>query len=167
MAIIAGDFVTRLSGGSGNTVGDASLGGVKSTTVAATTLNGLFDAVTAAEALAGDTEYRCVYLHNANSSSTMTNAVVWISSNTPSTSTTADIAVGSAAINGTEQTVADENTAPTGVTFSAPSTFGTGLALGSIPFGQHKAIWIRRTITAAAPLAASDPITINYQCETA
>lgn len=167
MAIIAADFVTRLSGGAGNAVGDASLGGVKSTTVAATTLNGLFDSTTAANAVAGTVEYRCIYLHNANAVDTMTNAVVFISSNTPNATTTIDIGVGTAAVNGTEQTIANETTAPVGVAFTAPTTAATGLALGTLLTIQHRAIWLRRTVNAGATGTPSDAYTIGYQCETA
>jgi hypothetical protein len=167
MAIITGDFATRLSGGAGNASGNASLGGAKSSSAAPTTLDGLFDATSAAEALAGDVEYRCVYLHNSNGSSSMINAVVFVSANTPLAGSTIDIGVGTAAINGTEQTIANESTAPTAVSFSAPSTAGTGLALGTIPAGQHIAIWLRRTITAGAGASASDTFTLGYQCETA
>lgn len=166
MSIIAGDFVTRLSGGDGNASGDASLGGVKSSNNAPTTLNGLFDAVSAAEALAGDVEYRCIYLHNANATDLMTNAVAFVSANTPLAGTTIDIGVGTAAINGTEQTVANESTAPVGVSFSAPTTADTGIALGNIPAGQHKAIWLRRTVTAGAGSSPSDTFTLGYRCET-
>jgi hypothetical protein len=166
MSIIASDFSVRLSGGSANASGDASLGGVKSSVVAPTTLNGLFDATGAAEALAGDVEYRCIYLHNANASDPMTACVFYIGSNTPSASTTIDIGVGTSAINATEQSVANESTAPIGVTFSAPSTAGTGLLLGTIPNGQHKAIWLRRTITAGASSSPSDGYTIDFRCET-
>lgn len=166
MSIITADFVTRLSGGAANTLGDASLGGIKSTTVSPTTVDGLFDATTAAQAAAGTIEYRCVYLHNANAADTMTNALVYLSANTPLTSTTIDIGVGTAAVNATEQTIANETTAPTGVTFSAPSTAGTGLALGDLPFGQHRAIWLRRTVTAGALNSANDTYTIAYQAET-
>ena len=166
MSIIAGDFVTRLSGGSANSVGNSAIGGAKSSVAASSTVDQLFDAVTAAQAAAGLIEYRCVYLHNANASDQMTNAVVYVSANTPLAGTTIDIGVGSAAVNATEQTIANEATAPTSVTFSAPSTAGTGLALGSIPFGQHKAIWIRRTVTAGAGASANDTFTLGYQAET-
>lgn len=166
MSIITGDFVTRLSGGSANASGDASLGGAKSSNTAPTTLNGLFDSVSAAEASAGDIEYRCIYLHNANATDTMTSAVAFVSANTPLAGTTIDIGVGSAAINGTEQTVANETTAPSGVTFSAPTTADTGISLGNIPAGQHKAIWLRRTVTAGSGSSASDTFTLGYRCET-
>ncbi len=166
MSIITGDFVNRLSGGAGNASGDASLGGIKSSTVAPTTLNGLFDSVGAAEALAGDVEYRCIYLHNNSATDTMTNAVVFVSANTPLAGTTIDIGVGTAAINAAEQTIANENTAPTTVTFSAPASADLGLALGNIPLGQHKAIWLRRTVTAGSGSSASDTFTLGYRCET-
>jgi hypothetical protein len=166
MSIITGDFSTRLSGGAANASGDASLGGAKSSNVAPTSLNGLFDATSAAEALAGDIEYRCIYLHNANGADLMTNAVVYVSANTPLAGSTIDIGVGTAAINATEQTIANESTAPSGVSFSAPSTADTGLALGNIPAGQHKAIWLRRTITAGAGSSANDTFTLGYRCET-
>jgi hypothetical protein len=164
MPIASGDFVTRLSGGAGNSSGNASLGGAKSSTVAPTAVDTLFDATSAAEATAGDVEYRCVYLHN-NYSADMQSPVVWISANTPNAATTIDIGVGTAAVNGTEQTIANESTAPSGVSFSAPSTQGAGLALGNIPAGQHKAIWLRRTITAAAGATANDTFTISYYAE--
>ena len=164
MPLASGDFVTRLSGGSGNTVGNASLGGAKSSTVAPTTIDGLFDQTSATEATAGDIEYRCVYLHN-NYSADMQTPVVWISANTPNSATTIDIGVGTAAVNGTEQTVANESTAPVGVSFTAPSTQGTGLALGNIPPGQHKAVWLRRTITAGAGATANDTCTLSYYAE--
>lgn len=166
MSIIAGDFVTRLSGGAGNSVGNSSLGGAKSSTAMSSSTDGLFDAVSAGEATAGSVEYRCVYLHNANATLDMTSAVVYVSANTPLAGTTLDIGVGTAAINGTEQTIANETTAPTSVTFSAPTTAGAGLALGTIPAGQHKAIWLRRTVTAGSGASASDTWTLGYQCET-
>jgi hypothetical protein len=167
MAIITGDFATRLSGGAANAVGNASLGGAKSSVAAPTTVDSLFDAVSAAQAVAGLVEYRCVYIHNSNASSVMTNLVAWISANTPLAGTTVDIGVGTAAINGTEQTVANEATAPTGVTFSAPASAAAGIALGSIPAGQHIALWIRRTVTAGSGSSANDTFSVGYQCETA
>ena len=165
MPLVANDFVVRLSGGASNSVGNDSLGGAKSSNAASTTVDQLFDGVGSAEASAGDTEYRCVYLHNANGSSSMLTAVVWIGANTPNTSTTLDIGVGTAAVNGTEQTVANESTAPTSVSFSAPSSQGAGLALGDIPAGQHKAIWLRRTVTAGAAASTNDTWQLNFAAD--
>lgn len=161
MPIASSDIQYRLSGGASNTLASASLGGAKSST---TVPSGLFDDVTSAESAAGDTEYRCFYVHNAHATLALQNAVVWISSNT--TGSRIAIGLGSSAINGTEQTVADEQTAPTSVSFSQPSTKGAGLSIGSIPAGQHKAIWVRRTI-AAASSASNDSYTLRVEGDTA
>lgn len=166
MPIISTDFVLRLSGGAANSSGNASLGGAKSANTASSSVDALFDAVSAAESAAGRIEYRCVYLHNANAVDTMTAAKVWISANTPLAGTTLAIGVGTSAVNGTEQTVANETTAPSGVAFSEPSTSGTGLALGDIPFGQHRAVWLRRTVNAGSGASASDGATLGLECET-
>lgn len=165
MPIITGDFTFRLSGGAANASGNASLGGTKSSNAVPTAVDTLFDAVSAGEATAGDVEYRCIYLHNANATDQMITARVWVAGNTPLAGTTLDIGVGTAAVNATEQTVADETTAPSGVSFSAPSTAGTGLALGTIPAGQHKAIWLRRTVTAGSGNSANDTWSLGVDCE--
>lgn len=164
MPILSTDIIYRLSGGASNSSQIASLGGIKSTTTAVAST--FFDDVTSAEASSGDIEYRCFYVHNNHGTLSLTSPVIWIQTNTPSTDTTVDIGIGSSAVNGTEQTVANENTAPTSVTFSAPSSFGTGLALGDIPAGQHRAVWVRRTVNAGAA-AYADSFTLRVQGDTA
>lgn len=166
MSIVSNDFVTRLSGGASNADGNASIGGIKSSQVMSASVDALFDAVSAAEAAAGDVEYRCVYVHNANATDTMINAVVYISSQTSSVNTSLEIGVGAAAINATEPAVANESAAPAGVTFSAPATAGAGLALGTIPPGQHKAIWLKWTTDVAAAVTANDAASLGFRCET-
>jgi hypothetical protein len=163
MAIASTDIQYRLSGGAGNTSPLASLGGAKSTTVAGASI---FDDVSSAEAVAGDIEYRCVYVHNAHATLTLSGAVLWIPTNTPSPSTTIDVGVGTSPLNGTEQAVADENTAPVGVTFVAAATQGAGVALGDIPANQSRAVWFRRTTTAGAA-AVADSCTIRTTGDTA
>ncbi len=166
MSIIEADFSRRLSGGVANALGSASLGGAKSSVAMSSATDALFDAVSAAQAAAGLVEYRCIYLHNANATDAMTSARVWVDANTPLSGTTLDIGVGAAAVNGTEDVIADEATAPAGVTFSAPSTAAAGLDLGTIPAGQHKAIWLRRTVTAGALSTVSDTATLGFNSET-
>lgn len=167
MPIISTDIQYRLSGGSGNTDVNASLGGAKSSTSIGAGLHNLFDIVSSAESSAGDTEYRCFYIHNNHGSLTMQSSKIWIATNTPSTDTTVEIGLGSSAVNGTEQTVANENTTPTGVTFSAPASEGAALSIGDIPAGQHKAVWIKRIVNAGAAAYNSDGATITVKCDTA
>lgn len=152
MAIVPGDVQTRLSGGAANSDVNASLGGAKSSVALVDNVdNNLFDDVTGDEHTAGDTEYRCVYIHNNHGSLTLTGAKVWRPTHSVGADTTVAIAVGTAAINGTEQTIANESTAPTGVSWSTTAIDrASGLALGDIPPGQHKAVWVRRVVVAGA-----------------
>lgn len=162
MPIVSGDIIYRLSGGAANADQNASLGGAKSSTAASASL---FDNVDSAEAAAGDIEYRCFYVHNAHATLTMLGAKCWIQTNTPSGDTTLDIGLGTSAVNATEQTVANEGAAPAGVTFSAAANEGAAIALGDIPPSQHRAVWVRRTVTAAAA-AFSDSATLRTKCDT-
>lgn len=168
MAITATDIQFRLSGGASNSDVNASLGGAKSSTqITDATLHNLFDQVSGGESAAGDIEYRCIYVHNAHGSLTLQNAVVWISTNTPSTDTTVAIALAGEGLNATAETVANENTAPAGESFTSPSSKGTGLSLGNIPAGQHYAIWIRRTVTAGAAAYNTDSVILSVEGDTA
>lgn len=164
MAITATDIEFRLSGGASNSSGDASLGGTISSNAVSASINAFFDRVTGAEASAGDTEYRCLYIRNSHATLTLYAAAVWISSNTPSGSTAISIGLGAAAVGATETAVANESTAPGGgVSFSAPSTYGAGLSIGDIPAGSYKAVWIKRVVDASAPAYNNDTFTLNVQ----
>lgn len=168
MPIVASDIKERLSGGASNSDPNASLGGAKSSTeVTDNTTHNLWDVVSSAESSAGDTEYRCIYVHNAHASLTLQNAKVWIQTNTPSADTAVEIGLGSSAVNGTEQTVANEFTAPGSVSFSSANGEGNALSIGNIPNGQHKAIWIKRIVSAAATAANDDSYVLSYAGDTA
>lgn len=149
MAITPSDLLYFLTGGPANADPNLSLGGVTSNTQVGTSLHSLFDAVSSAEGAAGDTEYRAIDIKNNHGSETLQNAVVWISAETTSPSTTIAIAYDAT---GT-QSVANESTAPTGVAFSAPLSRVAGIALGSMAPGATRRIWVRRTVTAGAAVA--------------
>lgn len=157
MPIASTDIIYRLSGGAGNASNNASLGGIISSTV----LSGnVYDDVSSIEAGTGDTEYRCLYVKNNHGTLTLQGAVLWLTSNT--TGNRASIGLGSSAINGTEQTVANENTSTTGVTYTQPSTKATGLVIGDLVAGATKAFWFQRTIPASA---AGGTDTFNFRVE--
>lgn len=136
----------RLSGGAANTNHANSLGGAMSTTAASS--NALFDTVTAGEASAGDTEYRCFYVFN-DGDQVLDSCRVWISDQ-PTQGTYA-LALGGEGLNGTAETVANENTAPVGESFSSPITALTGLECGPLNPGDRRPVWARRVIGAATP----------------
>lgn len=159
MAIASTDILQRLSGGAGNSSASASLGGAKSSNAAPA---GLFSTASGAESTSGSVKYRCVYVHNNHGTLTLVGATANIQSDTPDSTSIVDIGLGTSAINGTEQTVADENTAPTSVTFSAGP-----VTLGDIPAGQHRAVWLRRTISAGCPAITGDSYTVRVSGSTA
>lgn len=168
MAIIAGDIKLYLSGGASNADPNLSLGGIiSSTEIVDATLHNLFDIVSSAEGTAGDTEYRCFYIKNTHATLTLQSAKEYIKTQTPDADTSAEIGLGTAAINGNEQSVVNENTAPVGVTFTALTGTGNALAIGDIPAGQHMAIWVKRIVTAGAAAVNADSVVVTTIGDTA
>lgn len=78
--------------------------------------------------------------------------------------TTAASAIGSASAQALE--VANESTAPSGVSFSSPTTKSTGLSLGDLGPGECRAVWVRRTCANNGAFA-SDGFTLRVEGDTA
>lgn len=156
MAVETYDLDWRLSGGADNLAVGAALGGaISQAEIVGGTVGALFDDVTAAEATAGDIEYRCLYIFNRNETDSLTSTVVWIEDQTSAAGSSLDIGldpagVGDGVATGVATTIANESAAPAGVVFSAPATSGTGLSIGTLGPGEGIAIWLRRTVTAGA-----------------
>lgn len=177
MPIAATDIAFHYSTATGpgnNNPGSASgsLGGFISTTVITSgVLNNLFDDVTGDENAQLDVEYRCFFVINNHASLTLQNAVVWIDTQVAGG---ADAAIGvdptGATAKGSAtaqaESVPDEDTAPTGVTFSTPTTKAGALVLGDIPAGSVHAVWVQRTATDSAALA-NDGATVRVEGDTA
>lgn len=161
MPITAAEIAYRLSGGAANANANLALGGAKSSVVSPANL---FDDVSGDEGAAGDTEYRCFYVHNSNATLALQNAFIWLQTNT--TGNRMSIGLGTSVLNGTEQTVANESTAPAGVVFTQPTNKAGGIALGSIPAGQSRAVWIRRVVAPAAS-ANNDTYLLRTEGDTA
>jgi hypothetical protein len=150
MAIIAANLAFYLTGGAANADAALSLGGViSSTAFTDNTLQNLFANVTPAEALAGSVKYRALSFKNL-AAETAFAAVLFLSQETSSADTTVAIAYDST---GT-QSVVDENTAPTGLTFSTPLSLSAGIALGDAAASGVKRVWFKRTVTAGAASVA-------------
>lgn len=183
MAISAGEILYKLSiktGAAGNAAAqpnvNASLGTWVSTTqLSATALNNAFDNITGAENAASVVDYRCVFIHNSNATLPLTGAVVWLSGGDPAggaavtiaVDTTASSAVGAAVAQGlTAATETAPGAGVTGLAYSAPTTSAGGLALGDIPAGFVKAVWIKRAAANTAPVNA-ETITLAVTGDTA
>jgi hypothetical protein len=179
VAIVGTDILIKLSttagsAGNQNSQADpnASLGKYISTSAwAGGSLHDLFDVISGEENAASEAEYRCIFVHNNHGSLTWFGPVVWISAETANgasiaigVDTTAESAIGSASAQAVS--VANENTAPSGITFSSPTTKGTGVSLGDIPAGHCRALWIRRTAANNAAID-SDGGTLTFEGDTA
>lgn len=177
MSIVASDILRKFSvttGSAGNTLpGSAatSLGRYISTTqITDATLNNLFDDISGDENAASDVEYRCFFIHNAHATLTWSNVAAWLVSEVAGGANTAiglDTTAPSALNSASAQalTVADEQTAPTGVSFSSPTLKVSGLSIGSLPAGFVKAIWVRRTATNSGALS-NDGVTLRIEGDT-
>lgn len=165
--IIASEIKYYLSGGSGNTDPNASLGGAISTTeVVDNNLHNLFAKVSAAEALTGSTKYRGIYVKNTNATLTFEDIVAYISSQTSSGDTSIEISVATEGADESIQTISDEDTAPTGQTYISATGVSNGQSSGDLSAGSYKGLWIKRIVTASASAFGSDEATIGWRGET-
>jgi len=178
MAIVATDILFKFSvktGTAGNqTVGTAagSLGKYISTTeITDATLNNLFDDVSGDDNAASDVEYRCIFVHNNHGTLTWQAPFLWINAETAGGANIA-IAVDDLAASLIGQVTAQadevvaEDAAPTGETFTSPTTKGGGIAMSDIAAGECRAIWVRRT-TANTTALDNDDVTLKIEGDTA
>jgi hypothetical protein len=175
MPIVAGDIDFHLSGGTGNSDPNASLGGRQSNTeIVDATVENLFDNVSGDESAAGDTEYRCFYIRNAHGSLTLEGATLWKVSPTPTTSdeNLLDFALDPSGVTTQGSTdepelVGNESTAPSGIVFTEPLSKGAGLVIGDIPAGSIAAVWCQRGIVAGAQARSGFSVVLRVEGDTA
>tara|TARA_R110000868_G_scaffold60448_7_gene184628 strand:+ start:2076 stop:2870 length:795 start_codon:yes stop_codon:yes gene_type:complete len=123
----------------------------------ATLANKLFADVTKAESLSGVTKYHCFALKNAHASMSMISILSWIVANTPGADTISigldPLTAGTGSVGPTA--IANENTAPSGVTFVAPtsSVDANVLALGTLTYGLCRFIWLKQIVPAGVTVA--------------
>jgi hypothetical protein len=159
MPISEANLRMYLSGGGGNSDPAASLGGDISSTELVNGLNNLFGDVSGDEALAGVTDYRCIYFRNLDSDADgLIDPFTRVSSDTPSPDSTISLGLDPAGKNAQAQTVASATDAPIGVSFS-----GGNIPLPSGPYIQNDyvAIWVRRVVNAGANPSSSNPAVIE------
>lgn len=161
--------LTTKSGSAGDSVAgtpNGSLGKYVSTTLLTNdSLHNLFDLVTGAENQAQESEYRCLAFLNNHATSSMTNLKAWLVSQKAGgvnfeigADTNGAAPKGQASAQFLE--IADEDTPPAGVSFTAPTTEGAAIVLGggTVPAGSVVGLWIRRIAQDSAALANDDVI---------
>src|SRR5260221_3967290 len=145
MSITYTDILLKLAttagaaGNSNTSTPNESLGKYISTTqLVDNTINNLYDNISGDENAALTVDYRCLFIHNAHATLSYTTIVAYLLSEVAGgasiaigVDTTAASVIGSASAQAL--TIANETTAPAGVTFSSPVTLGTGIAIGDIP----------------------------------
>ncbi|MBZ2208482.1 hypothetical protein [Massilia soli] len=142
--------------------GTAGLGGTRSSVEVGASI---FDDATPAERIAGRVEYRCLYPVNEGSA-TWKGATLFMFANTPYADSTIEVGLGTSAINGVEQVIPNETTAPVGVTFTLSATEAGGILLGDLAPQAGRATWVKRTIMAnSAPrtVAVTDTFEIEVK----
>lgn len=156
---------TGTEGDSVSSTPDESLGKYMATTpITDATLANLFRNITGPEAEDGITLYRCIFVLN-DSADPWGSVAVWIASQVPGGGT---VAIGLDPVGVVDRDdsdpqaaeVADETTAPTGVTFRNPTTVYSGLDVGTIPAGKVFAVWLRLIVPPGATAVATDAIVI-------
>ena len=163
MPVANSEIKIYLSGGGSNSDPNAALGGAISSTEWG---SNIFDNVTPTEASTGESEYRCVFVRNTTATDTLYDAVVWVSTNTPSSYSEVQIALADEGASASAETIANEDTAPSGPSFSVAETAATGLDLGDLGPSGYYWVWIKRTISANAPAYANDTFTLTVRGNT-
>lgn len=134
---------------SGNGTASGSIGGAIHANAITTTQNeNLFNNVGSAEALAGAEKYRCLYIKNNGVASHTFG--LYLSTVTPSIDTQMYFGIGTAAIDGAEQSIVDEDTEPTGIAWVSRNQEFNPLSIATLAPGQTKSIWFRRVVSASA-----------------
>jgi len=111
-----------------------------------------------AEATAGASKYLALFFANAATAGDITNLKVWVDGTQAGL-----VEIGKEApVDGAIQLIADEDTAPTGVTFSAPTTSGTALSIGTLTPGDSYGLWRKRYIVAATDASPMTKARIYY-----
>lgn len=178
-AITATDIHFRASttaGAAGNSTAPGAAGTslgkyITNADITDATLNNLFDDVTGDQNAASQVDYQCLFVYNAHATLAWQTPVAWLSAEVAGgtsisigADTTGALAVGSASVQAV--TIASKTTAPAGASFTAPTTKGAGIALGTINATYVKAIWVRRTAANTAAVD-NDGATIRVEGDTA
>ena len=167
MAIAASDIKLRISGANASaTDPNGSYGGAMSTVsggiIVTNVLNNDMDDITSAEASSGITIYHNYYYKNEHGSLTYISPKFYIDTQTNSGDTSVEMALVAEAKNVATTRLANETTAPSGITFSTPANYAGGIAIGSLDSGDYRGIWVKYIVGSSAS-AVLDAYTLGIQ----
>lgn len=117
-----------------------------------------FSNVPGADAVSGEVYYRAIIGKN-NFDGPMVDLKIWLDEDANS-----GIAIGyEAAVAGEIQSIANETTAPTGITWVTGTTSATGISASALPSGESFGLWIRKTIAADSDPSPRELVHIHVQ----
>lgn len=123
----------------------------------------LFDDVSKADSFNGDIEYRCYYIKNVHDTDSFLDIVLFMGQQ-PTPGSVAfgkdPNGPGDGLAYGAAVTVANENTAPLGVSFSTNNSEPGGVSVGELAPGECIGVWLRRTVTARNTTSNSGSATV-------
>jgi len=116
----------------------------------------IFDDVSDAERIAGDTEYRKIYVRNENAD-TWSAVKAWISSFTPATNDEISIKLGTnAGVQSVEGVAA-------GYVSPDSKAHGDVLSVGDLAENAYQSIWIKRIVSAAGDGYTANAFTLAFE----
>lgn len=119
--------------------------------------NELFDDVTGEEAALGDTNYRCFYVTNVHATDDIFNVRTFIEIQ-PVGADSIEIGLDPAGLNGTPATIADETTAPAGVSFTTPGDLPSALLIGNLTPTDFFPVWVKRIVPVSTITGETDDL---------
>lgn len=147
---------TFLSGGDSNTNQALSLGGAKSTAVVPAYP---FGDVPESQFKSGVFKYRLVYIQTDVALSSLKVYKV----ETPSANTTISFAWSQAASGQPETAVANESTAPSGLSFSSATDVLIGPDAGALAAGSWRGLWIKYAVDSGTPLILTENFNLIFE----
>lgn len=135
-------------------------------------LNQVWDDITGAQAYAGGSEYRCIYLVNTHPTQSFHEGKIYVghAADRAALVTIAKDAagIGNGVTTGVAAVVANESTAPSpALAFSSSLTAASALAFGTLGPGEARAVWQKRTIPALTSTSSVDEhcsLSISIAC---
>ncbi len=124
-------------------------------------MNGVFAMknVTDAQRQAGVTTYRAIIL-SAHGGFELTDLLIWAESESGAQ---ASFELGTeATVGGEIQTIANETTAPSGVSFSAAVDEGSAISIASLSPSAGVGLWIKRILPASGVADIREDVTLNF-----
>jgi len=180
MPIAESDLLFKYTATGSTTNPALSLGGTLGTnTIPSGVANNIFDDVTGDEALTGRVEYRAIGIHNTKAGYTWMNTKAYITGYTRSGSNYDVISFGTERPagaggnpDGTIQTIANDTTAPSGISWvdeGSPSSTVTVSGkdyTGSVGADDWAGFWLRRSVPASAAAYNNRSCTLRVEGET-